>query len=63
MQFIENGPSIPDELLNARDQGSVVFVCGAGVSQARPDFRTSSASRKRSFTNLVFHPIATPARS
>ena len=25
MRFIENGPSIPDELLNARDEGSVVF--------------------------------------
>jgi hypothetical protein len=41
MRFIENGPSIPDELLNARDEGRVVFFCGAGVSQARaglPDF-------------------------
>jgi SIR2-like protein len=35
MRFIENGPSIPDELLNARDEGRVVFFCGAGVSQAR----------------------------
>jgi hypothetical protein len=35
MRFIENGPSIPDELLNARDQGRLVFFCGAGVSQAR----------------------------
>ena len=41
MRFIENGPSIPDELLNARDRGRVVFFCGAGVSRARaglPDF-------------------------
>ncbi len=41
MRFIKNGPSIPDELLNARDEGRVVFFCGAGVSQARaglPDF-------------------------
>lgn len=35
MRFIENGPAIPDDLLNARDEGRVVFVCGAGVSQAR----------------------------
>ena len=35
MRFIENGPSVPDALLNARDEGSVVFFCGAGVSQAR----------------------------
>lgn len=35
MRFIENGPSIPDELLLARDQGRVVFFCGAGVSLAK----------------------------
>lgn len=33
MQFIPNGPSIPDELLVARDAGDVIFFCGAGVSQ------------------------------
>jgi SIR2-like domain len=41
MRFAANGPSIPDELLNARDEGRVVFFCGAGVSRARaglPDF-------------------------
>lgn len=41
MRFIANGPSIPDELLSARDQGRVVFFCGAGVSRAKaqlPDF-------------------------
>src|ERR1700690_4253394 len=41
MRFTENGPSIPDELLNARDEGRVVFFCGAGVSMERarlPDF-------------------------
>jgi hypothetical protein len=41
MRFIANGPSIPDELLRARDQGRVVFFCGAGVSRAKaelPDF-------------------------
>lgn len=35
MRFLENGPSIPDELLIARDEGRVVFFCGAGVSRAR----------------------------
>lgn len=29
------GPSIPDSLLHARDQGRVVFFCGSGVSCAR----------------------------
>jgi len=35
MRFLANGPSIPDELLIARDEGRVVFFCGAGVSRAR----------------------------
>jgi hypothetical protein len=35
MRFKENGPSIPDELLNARDEGRTVFFCGAGVSRAK----------------------------
>ena len=35
MRFLENGPAIPDELLIARDEGRVVFFCGAGVSRAR----------------------------
>jgi len=34
MRFLANGPSIPDELLVARDEGRVVFFCGAGVSCA-----------------------------
>jgi hypothetical protein len=41
MRFVANGPSIPDDLLVARDEGRVVFICGAGVSQALanlPDF-------------------------
>jgi hypothetical protein len=41
MRFFADGPNIPDELLLARDQGRVIFFCGAGVSRARaglPDF-------------------------
>lgn len=41
MRFLVDGPDIPDELLTARDEGRVVFFCGAGVSRARanlPDF-------------------------
>ena len=41
MRFLANGPSIPDELLVARDAGDVVFFCGAGVSRhlaKLPDF-------------------------
>lgn len=43
MRFIQNGPSIPDDLLIARDAGQVLFFCGAGVSRAEarlPDFAT-----------------------
>lgn len=32
MRFLKDGPSIPDLLLERRDQGRVVFLCGAGVS-------------------------------
>lgn len=32
MRFFENGPNIPNELLEERDNGNVVFFCGAGVS-------------------------------
>jgi SIR2-like domain len=35
LRFLPEGPSIPDELLVARDEGRVVFFCGAGVSRAR----------------------------
>jgi hypothetical protein len=41
MRFLANGPSIPDDLLVARDAGDVIFFCGAGVSLHRarlPDF-------------------------
>lgn len=37
MRFTAHGPSIPDELLHARDRNEVVFFCGAGVSQARAE--------------------------
>src|SRR4051794_32735838 len=35
MRFLKDGPSIPDDLLTARDEGRVAFFCGAGVSRAR----------------------------
>ncbi len=30
--FVENGPNIPEHLLQAHEDGRVVFFCGAGVS-------------------------------
>lgn len=32
MQFIPNGPDIPNALLQAHEEGRVVFFCGAGIS-------------------------------
>lgn len=32
MQFITDGPDIPDALLHAHEEGRVVFFCGAGIS-------------------------------
>lgn len=32
MQFITNGPNIPESLLQAHEEGRVVFFCGAGIS-------------------------------
>jgi hypothetical protein len=34
MQFISNGPDVPDVLLQAHEEGRVVFFCGAGISYA-----------------------------
>ena len=40
MRFLAGGVNIPDELLEERDSGNVVFLCGAGVSRGAgmPDF-------------------------
>lgn len=32
MQFTTNGPDVPDALLQAHEEGRVVFFCGAGIS-------------------------------
>jgi hypothetical protein len=32
MQFVANGPDIPNSLLMAHEEGRVVFFCGAGIS-------------------------------
>jgi NAD-dependent SIR2 family protein deacetylase len=42
MQFIPNGPDIPNALLHAHEEGRVVFFCGAGVSYPAglPSFKT-----------------------
>ena len=32
MQFVKNGPEVPERLLQAHEDGHVVFFCGAGIS-------------------------------
>lgn len=32
MQFINNGPDVPDRLLQEHEDGRVVLFCGAGIS-------------------------------
>ena len=41
VQFITHGPDIPDALLQAHEDGRVVFFCGAGISYPAglPDFK------------------------
>lgn len=41
MQFSNNGPDIPEVLLQAHEEGRVVFFCGAGISYPAglPDFK------------------------
>ncbi len=39
IQFVRNGPHLPESLLQAHEDGRVVFFCGAGIScPVLPDF-------------------------
>ncbi|MEN6541013.1 anti-phage defense-associated sirtuin Dsr1 [Parvibaculum sp.] len=57
MQFIKNGPDIPERLLQAHEDGRVVFFCGAGISYpARlPGF---SGLVEKLYANLAATPNA-----
>ena len=33
MQFVKEGPDVPEQLLQAHEEGQVVFFCGAGISR------------------------------
>lgn len=41
MQFVENGPHIPERLLQLHEDGNLVFFCGAGISMSAglPSFK------------------------
>ena len=32
MQFVKNGPELPNLLLHQHEDGGVIFFCGAGIS-------------------------------
>ncbi|MDZ7751851.1 MAG: anti-phage defense-associated sirtuin Dsr1 [Gammaproteobacteria bacterium] len=57
MQFVRNGPEIPERLMQAHEDGRVVFFCGAGISYpARlPSF---SGLVDKLYTNLAVTPTA-----
>ena len=55
MQFIEGGPDIPERLLQAHEDGRVVFFCGAGISRPAglPEFVDLV---KRLYSGLAIDP-------
>ena len=50
MQFVRNGPHLPEHLLQAHENGRVVFFCGAGIS--RPMLPGFSCLVKRLYNKL-----------
>jgi hypothetical protein len=61
MRFAANGPNFPDELLIARDEGRVVFFCGAGVSLAKAGLR-DFIGLARDVADKLSIPADNPAR-
>ena len=59
MRFFANGPNIPDRLLDAQEEGNVVFLCGAGVSipAGLPDFACLAAGVINRIRPLEDSPI------
>ena len=55
--FVKDGPDIPERLLQAHEDGGVVFFCGAGISSAAglPDFE---GLIKNLYENLEIEPNA-----
>lgn len=52
VRFTESGPSLPDDLLFAQDEGQVVFFCGSGVSLARAGLPNFVGLATKVFDNL-----------
>ena len=55
MQFVKNGPEVPERLLQAHEDGRVVFFCGAGISYPAglPSF---AGLTEQIYADLNFNP-------
>jgi hypothetical protein len=62
MQLIQNGSDAPERLLQAHEEGRVVFFCGAGISYPAglPGFK-GLVTRVRDALGLAFSPPAAAA--
>jgi hypothetical protein len=62
MQLIQNGPDVPERLLQAHEEGRVVFFCEAGISYLAglPGFK-GLVTRVRDALGLTFSPPAAAA--
>jgi hypothetical protein len=60
MRFLADGPSIPEELLQASDHGDVIFLCGAGVS--RPAGLPGFVELARQVVEKLGTPADAPSR-
>lgn len=58
MQFVNNGPDIPERLLQAHEDGRVVFFCGAGISYpARLPGFAGLVNKLYASLNVVPNPV------
>ena len=55
VQFVRNGPHLPESLLQAHEDGRVVFFCGAGISMPKllAEPKPPARSKPLDFASLV----------
>lgn len=58
MQFVPDGPDIPDELLRLWRDGKVIFIAGAGVSMPKPSDLPSFRDLVRRVYEALNDPLA-----
>lgn len=62
MRFTADGPDIPGDLLDARDDGQVIFFCGSGVSLHQAGGPTFPQLAQRVITELGVPSESTAAQ-